>query len=386
MSDSTTPKPTAAKLSRAEIQHLQQRFQRVTLVSTASYLTKFPQKELDSAVKLLMHREIQQLQRQIRGSAFVSSLGEVSRLPGPPVPYDRAQGQPDNQQVYQAFRQAVLTSSANVLRAQQAESLRQAVNILNVEIDNLSMQEFLAQLDRGVVFTPNVDHLMKLQHDQAFVSAYQQADYRVCDSQVLLYAARFLGDPIKAKISGSDLFPQFCDYHAHNEAIKIFLLGGAPGIAAQAQKRINQRIGRSIIVAAHSPSFGFEKNPQECLNLVQMIRKSEANVLVVGVGAPKQEIWIAKHRHMLPNIDIFLAVGAAIDFEAGNKPRSPEWMSHLGIEWMHRLASEPGRLWKRYLIEDMPFFLLLAKQKWRKKFPKPAALAASDAIGPPRMR
>lgn len=372
MSEFPTPPTTpqsATTLSRAEIVQLQQRFKRVALVSTASYLTKFPQKELDSAVKLLMHNEIQQLQRQIRGSAFISSLSEVPRLSGPAKPYDPSQGQPDNQQVYQAFRQAVLTSSANVLRAQQAESLRQAVNILNVEIDNLSMQEFLTQLDRGVVFTPNVDHLMKLQHDAAFVAAYQQADYRVCDSQVLLYAARFLGDPIKAKISGSDLFPQFCEYHAKNEKIKIFLLGGAPGIAAQAQARINQRIGRSIIVAAHSPSFGFEKNPQECLNLIQMIRQSTANVLVVGVGAPKQEIWITKHRQMLPNIDIFLAVGAAIDFEAGNKPRSPEWMSHLGIEWMHRLASEPGRLWKRYLIEDMPFFLLLFKQKWRKKFP-----------------
>jgi N-acetylglucosaminyldiphosphoundecaprenol N-acetyl-beta-D-mannosaminyltransferase len=360
-------------ISPAEVQHLYQRFQRVALVSTASYLTKFPQRELDAAVKLFVHAEIQQLHRRMRSAAFVSALGNVPRLEGPALPSidnsDHAPA-PNKQDVYLAFRQAVLTSSANVLREQQATSLRQAVNILNVEIDNLSMQEFLGQLDRGVVFTPNVDHLMKLQHDPAFVAAYQQADYRVCDSQVLLYAAKFLGDPIKAKISGSDLFPQFCAYHANNDAIKIFLLGGAAGIAAQARDRINHRTGREIIVAAHSPSFGFEKNPRECLELVQMIRRSTANVLVVGVGAPKQEIWITKHRHMLPNIDIFLAVGAAIDFEAGNKPRSPEWMSQLGIEWIHRLASEPQRLWKRYLIEDMPFFALLFKQKLRKVFTK----------------
>ncbi|MBE9029710.1 WecB/TagA/CpsF family glycosyltransferase [filamentous cyanobacterium LEGE 11480] len=315
-----------------------------------------------------MHEEIQQLQRQLRGAAFISGLGTVSRLEAPELPpiADPKTGQPNTKAVYRAFRQAVLTSSANVLREQQAASISQAVNILNVEIDNLSMQEFLGQLEQGVVFTPNVDHLMKLQHDKAFVAAYQQADYRVCDSQVLLYAAKFLGDPIKAKISGSDLFPKFCEYHAQNEAIKIFLMGGAEGIAAQARSRLNRRIGREIIVADLSPSFGFEKNPKECLEIVQLIRQSSANVLVVGVGAPKQEIWITKHRHMLPNIDIFLAVGAAIDFEAGNKPRSPEWMSHLGIEWMHRLLSEPQRLWKRYLIEDMPFFALLFKQKLRK--------------------
>jgi N-acetylglucosaminyldiphosphoundecaprenol N-acetyl-beta-D-mannosaminyltransferase len=361
------PEPASQTISQAEVRHLYRRFQRVALVSTASYLTKFPQKELDAAVKVFVHQEIQQLQRRMRSAAFVSALGEVPRLAGPALPPIAipTDGPIPKQDVYLAFRQAVLTSSANVLREQQAARLRNAVNILNVEIDNLSMQEFLGQLDRGVVFTPNVDHLMKLQHDPAFVAAYQQADYRVCDSQVLLYAARFLGDPIKAKISGSDLFPQFCAYHAQNEAIKIFLLGGAAGIASQAQARINHRTGREIIVAAHSPSFGFEKNPRECLELVQMIRRSSANVLVVGVGAPKQEIWITKHRHLLPNIDIFLAVGAAIDFEAGNKPRSPEWMSQLGIEWIHRLASEPQRLWKRYLIEDMPFFLLLFKQKMR---------------------
>ncbi len=358
------PEPATQTISQAEVQHLYQRFQRIALVSTASYLTKFPQRELDAAVKVFVHQEIQQLHRRMRSAAFVSALSDVPRLEGPALP--AITDQSTKQDVYLAFRQAVLTSSANVLREQQAASLRQAVNILNVEIDNLSMQEFLGQLDRGVVFTPNVDHLMKLQHDPAFVAAYQQADYRVCDSQVLLYAAKFLGDPIKAKISGSDLFPQFCAYHAKNDAIKIFLLGGAEGIAAQARDRINQRTGREIIVAAHSPSFGFEKNPRECLELVQMIRRSSANVLVVGVGAPKQEIWITKHRHLLSNIDIFLAVGAAIDFEAGNKPRSPEWMSKLGIEWIHRLASEPQRLWKRYLIEDMPFFVLLFKQKMRK--------------------
>jgi N-acetylglucosaminyldiphosphoundecaprenol N-acetyl-beta-D-mannosaminyltransferase len=358
------PESAPQTVSQAEIRQLYQQFKRVTLVSTASYLTKFPREELDNAVKLFMQDEIQQLQRQIRRATFVSGLGQVPRIEAPPLPPLGADGtQPSLQEIHKAFRQAVLTSSANVLREQQAVAIRNAVNILNVEIDNLSMQEFLGELKQGIVFTPNVDHLMKLQHDQAFIAAYQQADYRVCDSQVLLYAAKFLGDPIKAKISGSDLFPKFCDYHAENEDIKIFLMGGAAGVAAQARHRINQRIGREIIIADLSPSFGFEKNSRECLNIIKLIRRSSANVLVVGVGAPKQEIWIAKHRHMLPNIDIFLAVGAAIDFEAGNKPRSPKWMSHFGIEWLHRLLSEPKRLGKRYLIEDMPFFSLLLKQK-----------------------
>jgi N-acetylglucosaminyldiphosphoundecaprenol N-acetyl-beta-D-mannosaminyltransferase len=351
-------------LSPVEIRQLHQRFQRLTLASKASQLTKLPIGDLDRAIQFLMQQDSQQLHRQLQRAAFTSSLGSVDRLKLPPIPKQNAiAGEIDKKQAYLAFRQAVLTSSANVLREQQAKALRQKVTILNIEIDNLSIQDFLNQLTQGVVFTPNVDHLMKLQHDPAFVKAYEQADYRVCDSQILLYAARFLGDPIQAKISGSDLFPKFCEHHAQNEKIRIFLLGGATGVPEQAQARINQRVGRNIIIQAHSPSFGFEKNPQECDRIIRMINRSTANVLVVGVGAPKQEIWITQHRSRMPKIEIFLAVGAAIDFEAGNKPRSPEWMSRLGIEWLHRLLSEPHRLWKRYLIEDMPFFVLLLKQK-----------------------
>jgi N-acetylglucosaminyldiphosphoundecaprenol N-acetyl-beta-D-mannosaminyltransferase len=268
--------------------------------------------------------------------------------------------------LYREFRKAALESTARELRKQQYSHLQEQVKILNVPISNLSVSDFLNQLQQGVVFTPNVDHLMKLQKDESFMEAYSKADYRVCDSQVLMVAAKFLGTPIKAKISGSDLFPMFCDHHRDNENIKIFLMGGAEGIAERARQRINARIGREIIVQAHSPTFGFEKDEDECQRILDLIRQSPANVLVVGVGAPKQEKWIAKYRDQLPNIDIFLAVGAAIDFEAGNKPRAPEILSKLGLEWLFRLASEPRRLWKRYILDDFPFFWLLLKERLTK--------------------
>lgn len=266
------------------------------------------------------------------------------------------------QQLYQKFRKATLESTARELQKKQYESVRKQVEILNIPIDNISVDDFLNQLQSGVVFTPNVDHLMKLQKDSDFVQAYRKADFRVCDSQVLMLASKFLGRPIQAKISGSDLFPMFCEHHRNNHNIKIFLLGGAEGIAASAQKRLNQRIGREIIVQAHSPSFGFEKDEDECQRILEMVRQSSANVLVVGVGAPKQEKWIAKYKDQLPSIDIFMAVGAAIDFEAGNKQRSPELMSKLGLEWFYRLISEPNRLWKRYLLDDFPFVWLILKE------------------------
>jgi N-acetylglucosaminyldiphosphoundecaprenol N-acetyl-beta-D-mannosaminyltransferase len=328
------PQVSTQVVAKEKVKLLYQKFRQARLISNAQYLAKYP-----------LSLEVQNTSPGI-STAFPSH---------------------DKTTTYQSFRQAVHTSSANQLRQQRVDSLRKAVNILNIEIDNLTIDEFLGQLSSGVVFTPNVDHLMKLQHDAEFMAAYDQADYRVCDSQVLMYAARFLGERMKGKISGSDLFPKFCEYHKHNDDIHIFLLGGAEGIPQLARDNINRRTGREIIIAAHSPSYGFEKSTEECHAIIDMINRSGANVLVVGVGAPKQEIWIAKYREFLPEINIFLAVGAAIDFEAGNKPRSPDWMSRLGLEWLYRLITEPKRLWRRYLIDDLPFFKLLFQQKFARR-------------------
>lgn len=235
------------------------------------------------------------------------------------------------------------------------------VKLLNATIDNVSMSELLATLRQGVVFTPNIDHLAKLQSDPKFFEAYSAADYQTCDSKILFYIAKLLGSPLKEKISGSDLFPAFYEYHKDNEDIKIFLLGAREGIAAEAQKRINEKVGREIVIGAHSPSFGFEKNEEECQQIIDLVNRSGATVLAVGAGAPKQEIFIAKYQKQFKNIKIFMAIGATIDFEAGNVSRAPKWVSEAGLEWLYRLIAEPGRLWKRYLVEGPPvlwYFLL----------------------------
>jgi N-acetylglucosaminyldiphosphoundecaprenol N-acetyl-beta-D-mannosaminyltransferase len=239
------------------------------------------------------------------------------------------------------------------------------VKVLNVEIDNLSKSEFLDKLQSGVVFTPNVDHLIKLQKDPDFLQAYSISDYKLCDSQIIWYASKFLGTPIKEKISGSDLLPAFYYHHQYNTEIKIFLLGAAEGIAYQAQNKINYKVGRKIVVASYSPRFGFENDPAECQKIIDMVNRSGATVLVIGVGAPKQEKWIFRYKSFLPHIKIFMALGATIDFEAGHIQRAPSWMSQTGLEWLFRLYSEPKRLWKRYLVDDIPFLLLILKQKFK---------------------
>ena len=238
------------------------------------------------------------------------------------------------------------------------------VHLLNIGIHNLTMVELLEKLRLGgTVFTPNVDHLMKLQHDREFYRAYQDVDFKVCDSRVLVYASYLLGTPVQEKISGSDLFPAFYTYYQNDPSVKIFLLGAAPGIAEAARTRINAKVGREIVVAAHSPSFGFEKSEAECQSIIDLINRSGATVLAIGVGAPKQELWITRYKDQLPNVKTFLAIGATIDFEAGTVQRSPRWMSDVGLEWMFRILCEPKRLWKRYLVHDLPFLWLILQQR-----------------------
>ena len=163
-------------------------------------------------------------------------------------------------------------------------------------------------------------------------------------------------------IPGSSFFTAYYMYHKDDPNCKIFLLGAAEGIAEKARQNINKKVEREIVVGAHSPSYGFEKNEKECEELVRIVNESGANVLLVGVGAPKQEKWIMKYRDRMPNVDVFMALGATIDFEAGTLKRAPEIWQKCGMEWLYRALKEPKRLFKRYFVDDMQFFYYFGKQ------------------------
>ncbi|MEM8716974.1 MAG: WecB/TagA/CpsF family glycosyltransferase [Cyanobacteria bacterium P01_G01_bin.4] len=252
------------------------------------------------------------------------------------------------------------------------------VRILNTSLHSISKQQLLDRLkDGGSVFTLNVDHLMKLQKDFEFYSAYSAATYRVCDSQIIKTLTDcFFPNTIQEKISGSDLLPAYIEHYKHDPEVKLFLLGAAEGVADAVRTRVNAEVGREMIVDVYSPPFGFHTDPTECEYINERIKQSGATTLAVGLGAPKQEIWIAQNQQKLPGVKVFLAVGAALDFEAGNLSRCPAWMSNGGLEWLHRLVSEPRRLWRRYLLESLPLLWLLPMQFVKlyrpPEFPEPA--------------
>lgn len=236
------------------------------------------------------------------------------------------------------------------------------VNILNVAIQATTQDELLRSLKRGVLVTPNVDHLVKLQRDKEFYDVYQGAEWVVCDSKILYLLSKLLRHPLPEAIPGSSFFTSYYMYHKDDPDCKIFLLGAMDGGAQKAMERINEKAGRRIVVGAHSPSYGFEKNEEECGELVRIVNESGANVLLVGVGAPKQEKWIMKYRDRMPGVDVFMALGATIDFEAGTLKRAPVLWQKMGLEWLYRCLKEPKRLFKRYFIDDMQFFYYFMQQ------------------------
>lgn len=232
--------------------------------------------------------------------------------------------------------------------------------MLNVWVDNLSMKELMATLDAGIVWTLNPDHLYHLQRNRAFYDAYRQADFITSDSKYVYWGLGWIGRGIKEKVSGSDIVPNYCAHHAQNPAVKVFLLGAAPGIAQTALEKINARTQSKVVVGAHSPSMKFVSDEAEIAKVIKIINDSGATCLIVGLGAPKQEIWIVKHRHLMPKVKVYMGVGATIDYEAGAVKRAPRWMTKSGLEWVYRITTEPRRYWRRY-ARDMEYFWLLLK-------------------------
>ena len=230
--------------------------------------------------------------------------------------------------------------------------------LLNVWVDNLSMGELMHELRDGVVFTLNPDHLFHLQRNADFLAAYRKADFITSDSKYVYWALGWIGRRIKEKVSGSDIVPTYCRHHRDDPATRVFLLGAAPGIAQTALERINAREGRHIVVGAHSPSMNFVNDAQEITEVIRIVNESGATALIVGLGAPKQEIWIVRYRDAMPGVKVFMGVGATIDYEADAVVRAPRWMTRNGLEWLYRITTEPKRYWRRY-FRDLEFFWLV---------------------------
>jgi N-acetylglucosaminyldiphosphoundecaprenol N-acetyl-beta-D-mannosaminyltransferase len=243
--------------------------------------------------------------------------------------------------------------------------------LFGVEIDLYSMPETVSMIMQWLnqpqtackfVVTPNVDHIVKVQTDTGLQAAYQQAALVVTDGKPVVWAAGMLGVNIPGTVPGSDLVPAIFDRaQANKDSIKVFLLGAMPGVADRAKANIQEKWPAVRVVGTLSPDFGFDKKQKESEEICKIVNSSGAELLVLGLGAPKQELWVTQFAPKI-KVKVALCVGATIDFLAGEKARAPMWMRKAGLEWLHRMLSEPKRLAKRYLLDAIIFPKLIFKE------------------------
>jgi N-acetylglucosaminyldiphosphoundecaprenol N-acetyl-beta-D-mannosaminyltransferase len=237
------------------------------------------------------------------------------------------------------------------------------VRLLNVDVDDITMDELVRDFREGMLLTLHVDMIMKLQKDPEFYRMLPQFDIITCDSQILYFASKLLGTPLRERVSGSDYFPRFYMHHKDDPSMTVFICGGAPGVAQIAQERINQKVGRRMIVGTYSPPFSFDKDPAEIERMITAINESQATTLVVGLGAGRQEKFMVKYRSRFSHVRTFLPLGGTIDYESETLPRPAPWITDWGLEWLYRLLREPKQRWHRYLVHEPPVLPLLLRQR-----------------------
>ncbi len=242
------------------------------------------------------------------------------------------------------------------------------MKFMNSYVDNVTEAEAIKHIEKcietrriGHVVTPNVDQIVRMEKDTYFRKIVNSAELLLVDGTPLLWVAKFYGTPIKEKICGSDLVPDLCKVAA-KKGYRVFFLGAAEGVAARAADNLKKKYSGLIIAGTYSPPFGFEKDQKELDHINQILLDSKADLLFVGMGVPKQDIFIYENMKKY-QIPMSFSIGAAIDFEAGVQKRAPQWINKIGMEWLYRLLSDPKRMYKRYIVDDMKVFKLALKYK-----------------------
>jgi len=254
----------------------------------------------------------------------------------------------------------------------QLKSSPTRIRLFGMDIDALKMPEVVDRILGWIdakeercryVVTPNVDHAIMFQHDATLRAAYADAGLILADGMPVVAASRLLGRALPGRVTGADLVPALFAAATEDRPLRVFLLGAGPGVADRAASKIETEWPSVRVVGTNCPPLGFEHDADQNAAILEAIRDASPDVVVVGLGAPKQELWV--HRHV-DQIDaaVSLCVGATIDFLAEEIPRAPVWMRKTGLEWAFRCASEPKRLARRY-ARGAWIFPQLVWQEWR---------------------
>ncbi|MEP7025999.1 MAG: WecB/TagA/CpsF family glycosyltransferase [Actinomycetota bacterium] len=269
---------------------------------------------------------------------------------------------------------ATAPSYLTVVRA----PVRRRAQLAGLSFDRLTERQVVSHvtsaLDRGQggwIVTPNIDICYATRHDAGLGDLVGEASLVVPDGMPLIWASRLRGDSLPERVTGASLIWALTEAAARTGR-SIYLLGGEPGVPQGAASRFRGRFPGLLVAGADAPPTGFDQTSAGISEVRRKLVAAAPDIVFVGLGFPRQELLIEQLVPALPGA-WFVGCGAAIPFVAGTLRRAPLWMQRAGLEWSFRLISEPRRLFRRYVLADLPFaagLLLTSAAEWA--WPHPA--------------
>ena len=243
------------------------------------------------------------------------------------------------------------------------------IDILGCPFDVISFSETAQQIKRAVLenkklqFCPgSVDFVMKARRDLRFAEALWRADCVFADGVPIVWAASLLGQPLKGRVSGTDIVWKCAEISAEL-GCTVAMIGGTFSLTRRAAEKMQEQYPSAKLYPIPTPfPLGAEENQE----LVQEIRSVDARIVLVALGAPRQERWVQTNLAAC-GANVGIGTGSAFDIISGDKPRAPKWMCDNGFEWLYRMIQDPKRLGRRYIINDSPFFFYLALEIMKKR-------------------
>ncbi|SFW63916.1 N-acetylglucosaminyldiphosphoundecaprenol N-acetyl-beta-D-mannosaminyltransferase [Sinomicrobium oceani] len=240
------------------------------------------------------------------------------------------------------------------------------IKLLNVLIDNLSMQETLREIENTITKQQQLHHvvvnagkIVAMQKDLELRKSVNESDLINADGQAVVWASKFLRKPLKERVAGIDLMTNLVGM-AYEKGYKIFFFGAKEEVVMKVVEKYKEQYSPDIIAGYRN---GYFKKEEE-KDIARQISDSGAHMLFVAISSPTKENFLYQNRKLLSGVNFIMGVGGSFDVVAGKVKRAPIWMQKAGLEWFYRFLQEPGRMWKRYLIGNTKFILLVLKEKF----------------------
>ncbi len=242
------------------------------------------------------------------------------------------------------------------------------IKLLGLPVDSLTMEETIGLIRDGIKNGKVIQHvvvnaakMVNAQEDLALRQSIIESDIINADGQSVVWAARFLGNPLPERVAGIDLMERLVSM-AHENGLKVFFLGAMESVVNEVVLKYKLKYSDSIVAGYRNGYFSSEEDGE----VARQIAQSGAHILFVAITSPRKEIFLNQYKDVM-KIPFVMGVGGSFDVVAGKVSRAPMWMQKSGLEWLYRVYQEPRRMWKRYLVTNSLFIFYVIREKWSRK-------------------